>query len=79
MGIHANRPWRRVALIEDCVGSRGGAFWVLTLECGHVVTRTRLNYMRRPLRALSMPFEYGFAPKRVRCRVCPAVKKVIHA
>lgn len=39
--LHAGRPWRRVVHISEGAGPRGGASWVLLLECGHRAFRPR--------------------------------------
>jgi hypothetical protein len=63
-GIHKNKPWRIVEHIEHCVGERGGEYWMLTLDCGHIVPRTipKFSFLRMTPRR---------APERLRCILCP--------
>ena len=64
-------PLRKVVCIEDHVGPQGGEFWMLTLECGHVVARRKPRFeVWRDLWNLS---KY-FAPKRCRCFTCSKAK-----
>ena len=58
--------WREVVYIREGRGSRGGSFWLLTLECGHLAVRQKPNVR---LRAFQIP-RPRFAPKRCRCRMC---------
>jgi hypothetical protein len=58
-------PWRDVVHIEEGVGSRGGAYWSLTLACDHVAVRHRPRLHMR-----DVPAEVAFAPGRVRCYTC---------
>jgi len=64
------RPFRDVEHIEERTGSRGGRYWLLTLSCGHIVTRDIPRF--RIWKALDgqMP---PTAPHRVQCRVCESV------
>lgn len=59
---------KKVIYIEDHVGPRGGEYWLLTLECGHI------KYKYKPR------FRIGFfcrgpitAPHSVRCWHCEGV------
>jgi len=79
--MHAGKPYREVVHIEDRRGPRGGPYWLLTLSCGHIVTRRAPN--PDPLRVSStvmfLADEEGVdryldsqcAPKKVRCIHCP--------
>lgn len=61
--------WKAVVHIEHKVGPRGGPYWCLTLECGHLAFRRSetldpqrlIARLRRPALA---------APTRVRCIHC---------
>lgn len=57
------KPWRAVEHIADNVGPRGGEYWTLTLECGH------LTFCPVPRFNLSYP-KIRSAPRRMRCRFC---------
>jgi len=59
--------WKDVVHIEERTGPRGGAYWLLTLECGH-----RKTVPRHPGYAYRLPVACRFAPKRVRCLHCGA-------
>jgi hypothetical protein len=62
-------PWRKVAVIEDSSGARGGGHWHLTLVCGHFEARRKPS--NRPETAFRRTFQpVRTAPKRVRCRQC---------
>lgn len=70
-GIHAGRPWREVVHIDSGVGVHGGAYWKLTLECGHPAFRRQPSARGDVLRAVSLRlFRLPFAPRRVRCLHC---------
>lgn len=68
MGMHDGKPWREVAHIADRVGSRGGMYWLLTLECGHITTRTKPKFKLFQTRRLAAPY-------KVRCFHCTGVKE----
>jgi hypothetical protein len=59
-------PWKKVIHIEDRVGRRGGLYWLLRLECGHL--RSVRHKVPTGARALTAPLH--FAPKRLRCLIC---------
>ncbi len=77
-----SHPWRTVVHIEDKVGPKGGPYWRLTLECGHLAFRRRWNptpeqfvsSLVSPLVAMDkMPRRRRLdAPQRLRCLHCEA-------
>lgn len=52
-------PFTAVENIEIRRGPRGGRYWLLTLECGHVTTRSSASN-----------FTPRTAPQKVRCIIC---------
>lgn len=62
------KPWREVVHIRNVDTKRGGTLWILTLECGHMLSKYAPN-PRWQLAAFRKP---AFAPKKVRCWVCRA-------
>lgn len=70
-----DRPWRKVVHIRDCPTKRGGILWMLTLACGHSLSK----YAPNP-RWQAMEFRKpAFAPKKMRCWICRArdIKRTI--
>ena len=65
-------PLREVVYIFDREGTRGGAFWLLVLECGHSVARRQHApvHWSVAVHALLRPIEEKLAPKRVQCHYC---------
>ena len=69
-------PRRNVVYIFEREGDRGGAYWLLVLECGHSATRARINYSDQSspsaslTHALLRPLSEKLAPKRVQCMYC---------
>lgn len=61
-------PWSEVVHIGENTGAHGGRFWVLTLACGHIATRS--NPVPKNLTEMFGRRGLRFAPKRVRCYVC---------
>lgn len=64
-------PWRKVALIltRRNAGTNGGSWYVLTLECGHEVTRPiRKLHLSQLMCSANTP--KSGAPKKVRCMWC---------
>lgn len=62
-------PLREVVHIFDRVGPRGGAYWLLVLDCGHLVARPRhvVRHWTALTHALFEPIEKRFAPRSVQC------------
>ncbi len=58
---------QKVIYILERIGSRGGPFWLLVLECGHLVSRTRRVPNYHNIVALRTPMG---APKQVKCYHC---------
>ncbi|HSX23387.1 MAG TPA: hypothetical protein VLE97_11490 [Gaiellaceae bacterium] len=65
-------PRRDVVYIFEREGERGGAYWLLVLECGHAVSRSRINPKDSVamISALFRPLSEKLAPKRVQCLFC---------
>lgn len=65
-------PRREVVYIFEREGDRGGAYWLLVLECGHSVTRSRVNPKDSiaMVSAMFRPLSEKLAPKRVQCLFC---------
>lgn len=61
-------PKREVVYIFEREGTRGGRYWLLVLECGHFVARSRQNTDTPS--ALFRPLAEKLAPKRVQCHSC---------
>lgn len=65
-------PVREVIYIFERAGARDGAFWLLVLECGHIVTRRR--HVARSWTAIAQtlfePIEKRLAPRHVQCHYC---------
>lgn len=58
-----------VTHIDSMTGSRGGEFWVLTLECGHVATRSIPK--PRPCDVfMRNAWKRFLAPTSVKCELC---------
>lgn len=75
LGEHKEQPdpWRKVALVltRRNAGSKGGSWYVLTLECGHEVMRPmRTIHGSQLLCSANVP--KSGAPKKVRCMWCGA-------
>lgn len=75
----SNKPWRSVQHISERVGPRGGEYWALTLECGHLEFRNKPRSRGPMLPAMvAMGKRYrirsGSAPYRVRCLTCVIMK-----
>lgn len=69
-------PWREVIHIREGVGSRGGLYWDLLLECGHLTFRSRPAFDAARFAGLCLAKDtdallahYG-APKKCRCWHC---------
>ena len=67
---HPSGPWRKVALIltRRNAGRNGGSWYVLTLECGHEVTRPVRS--PHPVELLHGMHRLPKAPKKCRCMWC---------
>lgn len=67
-------PLREVVYIFEREGPRGGAFWLLVLECGHAVSRSRHEAKSLSAFTQSMfrPLAEKLAPKRMQCHYCGA-------
>jgi hypothetical protein len=65
-------PLREVVYILEREGTRGGAIWLLILECGHSASRKRVDPKNWSALAQTMfrPFSEKLAPKRVMCHHC---------
>ena len=67
-------PFQQVIHIADRKGPKGGAYWYLTLECGHKAFRAKPSLPKDPAMALARliarNFKIAYAPERVRCRLC---------
>lgn len=65
-------PSREVVYIFEREGPRGGPFWLLILECGHSVCRTRraAKDFTGLVHALFEPLERRLAPRHAQCHCC---------
>lgn len=62
------KPWRQVIHIGHRETKRGGTLWMLTLECGHALSKYAPNPKWRPEAFRGQVF----APKKMRCWICRA-------
>lgn len=60
---------KRVIHIKEMTGARGGKFWVLTLDCGHLVTRPQPQVSYADMVRVRA-WKRFTAPHRARCYVC---------
>jgi len=65
-------PMREVVYIFKREGVRGGAIWMLVLECGHFVARKRheAKELSAIIHAMLEPIERRLAPRRAQCHFC---------
>jgi len=65
-------PLRDVVYIFEREGVRGGGFWLLVLDCGHSVARTRnvSKSLSATAQLMFRPLEEKLAPKRCQCHYC---------
>lgn len=61
-------PMREVVYIFERVGTRGGKYWLLVLECGHPVARSQQTTDTPS--ALLRPLSEKLAPRRAQCHHC---------
>lgn len=63
---------REVAYIFEREGVRGGAIWLLILECGHPAGRKRTSpkSWSQLAQAMFRPLSEKLAPQRVQCHHC---------
>lgn len=66
---------KKVVFIETVEGEQGGERWRLTLECGHIESRPKINPNPANFRHLMMPPERFCAPKSVKCLTCSIREK----
>lgn len=65
----AKHPLRQVVYIAEREGPRGGRYWMLTLECGHLATRD-IPSPKCVVRSLMQGNVPSFAPEKVKCIIC---------
>jgi len=61
-------PLRKVETFRSSPGARGGLFYFLTLECGHIVTRRAQQ--EHDFFFGSHGFHHKPAPQKARCKIC---------
>jgi len=68
-------PRRKVVYIFSREGARDGGYWMLVLECGHMISRRR--FVSKPNAAkmaqhMFVPLAAKLAPKHAECFYCEA-------
>lgn len=65
-------PVREVVYIFEREGTRGGAIWLLVLECGHPAARKRADSKGWSgiAQAMFRPLREKLAPRHVQCHHC---------
>ena len=72
-------PSRSVVYIFEREGVRGGAHWLLVLDCGHVVARKRFvaKSLGAQIGSLFRPLHEKLAPRHVQCHTCASGQEKI--